>query len=85
VAYFHGNDNANEFYKWTGPNGDISLNVFRVDSPMKGNFSGADPSLLSYQVISIDPAATQMTVREYRWNTKKWGAATTVSLLPRTN
>ena len=37
VAYFHGNSNKNEFYSYTGPDNDISLNVFRVDSPMKGD------------------------------------------------
>jgi 5'-nucleotidase len=85
VAYFHGNTNFNEFYTFAGPNADISLNVFRVDSPMKGNFSATAPGLLSYQVISIDPAAVNMTVREYLWNTKTWGASKTVSLAPRVN
>jgi 5'-nucleotidase len=96
VAYFHGNTNYNEFYTYAGPNNDISLNTFRVDSPMKGMASGidsttvpfvgvGDPSLLSYQVISIDPAAANMTVREYLWNTKTWGASKTVSLAPRVN
>jgi hypothetical protein len=99
VAYFHGNSNWNQFYAWPGrtaagqPDG-ISLNTFRVDSPMKGEASKTDltnlgstvdPNRLSYQVISIDPAATQMTVREYRWNTKTWGDAKTVSLAPRAN
>jgi hypothetical protein len=90
VAYFHGNTNYNEFYQYAGPNNDISLNTFRVDSPMKGMVSGidsangiGDPSKLSFQVISIDPAATSMTVREYFWNTKAWGASATVSLAPR--
>jgi hypothetical protein len=50
---------------------------------MKGEPSATDPSKLSFQVISIDPAATNMTVREYLWNTKTWGASTTVSLAPR--
>ena len=85
VAYFHGNSNWNQFYTWTGTAGDISLNVFRVDSPMKGNDSATNPSLLSYQVISIDKDARNMTVREYLWNTKSWGASTTVSLAPRSN
>jgi 5'-nucleotidase len=94
VAYFHGNSNWNQFYTFTGPNNDISLNTFRVDSPMKGEASKtdltnigstADPSRLSYQVISIDPAAANMTVREYRWNSKTWGDSTTVSLTPRVN
>lgn len=83
VAYFHGNDNANEYYTYTGPDNDIRLNVFRVDSPMKGNFSATDPSKLSFQVISIDSGAKNMTVREYRWNTKVWGNSITVPLSPR--
>ncbi|MFA7061839.1 MAG: metallophosphoesterase, partial [Pedobacter sp.] len=85
VAYFHGNSNKNEFYTFAGPNSDISLNTFRVDSPMKGDISATNPNVLSYQVISIDPAATQMTVREYLWNTKTWGASKTVPLTPRAN
>ena len=35
VAYFHGNENYNEFYTWGGPDNDITMPVFRVDSPMK--------------------------------------------------
>lgn len=85
VAYFHGHDNANEFYTFTGPDGDISLNTFRVDSPMKGNVSVADPTKLSFQVVSIDADAKNMTVREYFWKTKAWGASKTVSLAPRAN
>ena len=83
VAYFHGNDNANEYYTYTGPDNDIRLNIFRVDSPMKGNLSATDPTKLSFQAVSIDTDAKKMTVREYRWNTKAWGNSITVSLLPR--
>ena len=82
VAYFHGHDNANEFYTYTGPDNDISLPTFRVDSPMKGNVSVGDPGKLSFQVVSID--AKSLTVREYLWNTKTWGASKTISLTPRT-
>ncbi|MBJ6724539.1 metallophosphoesterase [Geomesophilobacter sediminis] len=91
VAYFHGNSNWNQFYTFAGPNNDVSLNVFRVDSPMKGEASATEPAsstnanYLSYQVVSVDPNATSMTVRQYFWNTKRWGAAKTVSLAPRTN
>lgn len=85
AAYFHGNTNYNEFYTYAGPNNDIRLNTFRVDSPMKGNYSATDASKLSFQVISIDKDAANMTVREYLWNTKTWGASTTVSLAPRSN
>lgn len=97
VAYFHGNDNRNEFYTYPDPatkplgaENDIKLPVFRVDSPMKGSITGndaadgkGDPSKLSFQVISIDSDAKKMTVREYLWNTKTWGASATVSLAPR--
>jgi hypothetical protein len=85
VAYFHGNDNANEFYTYTGPDNDIALNIFRVDSPMKGNFSATDPTKLSFQVVTIDPLSQKMTVREYLWYLKQWGTSTTVSLAPRSN
>jgi len=98
VAYFHGNTNFNEFYTYTGPDNLISLPVFRVDSPMKGYYSGQDDAtaavplagagyntnLLSYHVISIDSVTKKMTVREYLWNTNSWGAkATDVDLTPR--
>jgi hypothetical protein len=90
VAYFHGNNNLFENYTWTGSNNQISLNVFRVDSPMKGSVSGidaadgkGDPSKLSYNVVTIDAAAQNMTIREYLWQQKKWGTSKTVSLAAR--
>jgi alkaline phosphatase len=83
VAYFHGNDNYHQSYTYTGPDNDVSLSVFRVDSPMKGTFSGPDPKKLSFQVVSIDGGAKNMTVREYLWNTNTWGATATVSLARR--
>ncbi|MBK0378507.1 metallophosphoesterase family protein [Mucilaginibacter segetis] len=69
-AYFHGNSNWNEFYTYKGPNGDISLPVFRVDSPMKGKYSADDETKLSFQLISLDPVKKQLTVRECFWNTQ---------------
>jgi alkaline phosphatase len=90
VAYFHGNDNYSQNYIWTGTSNQISLNIFRVDSPMKGSVSGidaadgkGDPSKLAYNVVTIDAAAQNMTVREYLWQQKKWGTSTTVSLAAR--
>jgi alkaline phosphatase len=90
VAYFHGNDNYTQNYTWPGTNDQVSLNVFRVDSPMKGFYSGidavdtkGDPNKLAYNVITIDAAAQNMTVREYLWLQKKWGVSKTVSLAPR--
>ncbi len=80
VAYFHGHTNFNEMYTYTGPNNDIALNCFRIDSPMKGALSAAAPlptataawqqnptSLLSFQLATIDSATMHMTVREIRW------------------
>ncbi len=87
-AYFHGNSNWNEFYVYKGPDNDVSLNTFRVDSPMKGKYSAKDETLLSFQLISIDPQTDLMTVRECLWNTEplnnnqevKFGRSETVSL-----
>jgi len=83
VAYFHGNDHVNGAFTYKGPDNDVSLNVFSVDSPMKGTVSTEDPTKLTFKVVSIDSDAKNMTVRDYQWNTKTWGAATTVSLTPR--
>lgn len=81
-AWFHGNTNYNEFYTWRGPDGDLALPVFRVDSPMKGERSDEDESLLSFHVVCIDAAARTMTVREYLWNRTPacWGESATVTL-----
>jgi hypothetical protein len=70
MAYFHGNSNWNEFYTYTGPDNDIALKTFRVDSPMKGEYSSKDEKLVSFQLISLDPATQQLTVRECLWNTQ---------------
>jgi hypothetical protein len=69
-AYFHGNSNWNEFYVYKGPDNDVSLNTFRVDSPMKGKYSSKDETKLSFQLISLDPAAQSLTVRECLWDTE---------------
>ena len=87
-AYFHGHNNWNEFYTYKGPQADISLPVFRVDSPMKGRLSSKDESKLSFQLITIDPADLTLTVRECLWNTDPakpdttpvWGESRTVHL-----
>jgi len=68
-AYFHGNQNSNEFYTYTGPDKDISLPTFRVDSPMKGDISAKDETKLSFQLITIDAVKKRLTVRECLWNT----------------
>jgi len=69
-AYFHGNSNWNEFYIYHGPDNDVNLNVFRVDSPMKGKYSAKDETLLSFQLITLDPITQSLSVRECLWNTK---------------
>ena len=68
-AYFHGNSNWNEFYVYKGPDKDVHLNTFRVDSPMKGKESAKDETKLSFHLISLDPKTQTLTVRECLWNT----------------
>jgi 3',5'-cyclic AMP phosphodiesterase CpdA len=96
VAYFHGNSNSSEFYDFTGPDSDIALHTFRVDSPMKGTVSGidaadgvGDESKLSFMLVTIDPDARSLTAREVLWNGTKaagaplaFGAQRTVSIAP---
>jgi predicted MPP superfamily phosphohydrolase len=87
-AYFHGHENFTEFYNYAGPDKDISLPVFRVDSPMKGEYSAKDEKLLSFEMITIDTNTKEMTVREYLWNKHSetnsskstWGKRKTISL-----
>lgn len=87
-AYFHGNTNYNQFYTYKGPDNDIALHVFRVDSPMKGESSAKDESRLSFQLISLNTANQTLTVRECLWNTKPnapdtpivFGQSSTISL-----
>jgi hypothetical protein len=87
-AYFHGNSNYNEFYVYKGPDNDVALNTFRVDSPMKGKYSVEDETLLSFQLISLDLRTQTLTVRECLWNTQPtdkmqrviWGKNVTIAL-----
>lgn len=70
VAYFHGHSNSNEMWDYKGPDADITLKCFRIDSPMKGDITASaagKESLLSYLLTSIDTTAKKMTVREIRW------------------
>ena len=69
VAYFHGNDNQNNYYKYYGPNNNIAIDIIQVDSPMKGNISATDETKLSFQLITIDTLLKVMTVRECLYNT----------------
>jgi hypothetical protein len=51
VAYFHGHSNSNERWDYKGPDSDITLKCFRIDSPLKGDISAKSAgmeSLLSY-------------------------------------
>jgi hypothetical protein len=87
-AWFHGHNNWNEFYTYSGPEGDIHLPTFRVDSPMKGKYSSRDETLLSFQLITADPVSKRLTVREVLWNpdprnpgaSSVWGHSLTVAL-----
>lgn len=87
-AYFHGHNNWTEFYTYKGPDGDISLPAFRVDSPMKGKYSSKDERRLSFQLISIDPLSKTLTARECLWNSDPshpdaplaWGESRTIRL-----
>jgi hypothetical protein len=84
-AYFHGDVNYNEFYEFTGPDNNVRLPTFRVDSPMKGKFSAGNQSFLSFLLISINPFTMDMTVRECFWalNTTgsiEWGKTKTINL-----
>ncbi len=65
---FHGHNNYNQYYNWTGPDNNISIPCFRADSPMKGTLSAADETKLSFQLVTIDMATKNMTVRECLWN-----------------
>ncbi len=87
-AYFHGNENYNQYYVWNGPDNDIAIPVIRVESAMKGVYSSDDESLLSFQLVTIDTDTKQMTVRECLWNVANslepivWGENKTFTLAP---
>jgi hypothetical protein len=86
-AYFHGHNNYTEYYRWQGPDKNISIPCFRVDSPMKGKLSSKDETLLSVELITIDTRKKTMAVRECFWNPVpgnpsviKWGQSKTMRL-----
>ncbi len=82
-GYFHGDDNHSEFYDYIDPEGNNVIPTFRVDSPMKGNYSKKDESLLSFMLISIDTDSQILTAREVLWNcgdAVQWGGYRTISL-----
>ena len=75
-AYFHGHNNYQQSYTYSGVDKTLHLHCFRVDSPMKGKYSNVDEGLLSFQLITIDPDKRTMEVKECLWNktgNKKWG------------
>lgn len=84
-AYFHGHENYTEFYSYHGPDNNINLPIFRVDSPMKGNISKKKEKKLAYEVIDIDTSKRLLTVRECLWNKEKmqadvqWGESKTIN------
>lgn len=67
-AYFHGNYNWNQFFDYEAPDKSIKLPVFRVDSPMKGEKSADDESLLSFIVVTVDMKQRMLTARECFYN-----------------
>jgi len=81
-AWFHGHENYCEMYDYKGPGGDLSLPVFRADSPMKGRDSRQDEYRLSLQVISFNQQQRRLTVRELLWNLPNgkygWGQQRTI-------
>lgn len=81
-VWFHGHTNYNEYYTWRGPDNTLSLPVFRVDSPIKGELSGEDERLLSFQIVCLDSETLEMSVREYRWNDPEhcWGDCVSLTL-----
>lgn len=87
-AYFHGHNNDQEFYTYKGPDKQIDLPVFRVDSPMKGQISEDAENRMSFQVVSLDSINGRMTVRECLWNSNpsnaweplSWGQTLTIPL-----
>jgi len=85
-AWFHGHENFCEMYHYTGLQHEISLPVFRSDSPMKGKISREDETKLSFQLISIDTNKKILTVRECLWNTVRrqgkifWATTSTIHL-----
>ncbi len=81
-VWFHGHTNYDEFYTWRGPDGDLSLPVFRVDSPMKGEISEADETRLSFLVVNVDTCTREVCARSYLWNAPSpvWEAPDCVGL-----
>lgn len=85
-VYFHGHENFTEYYSYTGPNHDISLNCIRTDSPMKGRSSAKDETKLAYEIVTINVIKKTLTVREVLWNATstsggiQWGKTITINL-----
>ncbi|BDU77677.1 immunoglobulin-like domain-containing protein [Mesoterricola sediminis] len=98
IAWFNGHDNFTQYRTWNGENSvlinnsmtQLSIPVFRCDSPVKGKDSGKDAKKLAFNVVTIDPAKKEFTVRECLWNKSNtkgaavaWGQTQTFSLANR--
>lgn len=85
VAWFHGHRHSNRYSTWRGPDKNLSLPVFQVDSPMKGKKSAKDETKLSFQLVSVDTDSRKLTVREVLWNSDpsapsiSWGESRTTA------
>ena len=73
TAYFHGNSNSYEFYDWTGPRHLIRLQVFRVDSRMKGHYSVTDETRALVPVATIDTSSLRIDGARMLWNGSRRG------------
>lgn len=95
VAWFNGHDNFTQYRTWNGENSvlisnsmtQLSIPVFRCDSPVKGKDSAKDAKKLAFNVVTIDPVKKEFTVRECLWNKSNtkgaavsWGQTETFSL-----
>jgi hypothetical protein len=88
TTYFHGNSNWHQVYEWNGPGRSARLHTIRVDSPMKGAVSSLDETRLSFEVVTLDPVARTMAVRECLWNADpahpnapvRWGDSVTFTV-----
>jgi hypothetical protein len=86
-AYIHGHIHESRLYTYTGADKDMRLSAFSADSPMKGFFSSADETMLTFGFAVLNPRTMTLTVRECFWNpvpsdpsSVKWGKPVTVSL-----
>jgi len=85
-AYFHGNSHDPDFKVYMGPDFDLALPTFSVDSPIKGERSAKKEEAATFEVVVIDTDNKKIAVREALWNAHpkdkdaglEWGHHTTV-------